>query len=388
VIGNPPYVAKTFEENFKTYLRTSYATSQYQLDLYISFIEKGIKILTANGKISFITPNSWLKNMMFTELRKYLLTKVFFLKILPNLENVFEEASVNTMIFIASKNKTAEGLTVLHLLGQNIVVKHQANQNSFTKNNRFIFDVEVNNASRSIIERIRSGSIKHEVICDITRGVNPYDKYTGQDAQTIKNKLYHSTIKKDDSFVPEIRGKHLGNYYYKWDGSSYISYGPWLAAPREKKYFEGERLVMRQVLSEKLVCTVIEEQIIIDQSVFISKIKDEYSRKIKCKYLLALFASKLYAYYFKLSNNEFDALFPKIKIGEFKELPVKLIDITEQQPFITLVDQILLAKKENPHADTSTLEKQIDLMVYHLYDLTYDEVKLIDETVSKEEYTL
>ena len=83
-----------------------------------------------------------------------------------------------------------------------------------------------------------------------------------------------------------------------------------------------------------------------------------------------------------------DALFPKIKIGEFKELPVKLIDITEQQPFITLVDQILSAKKENFHADTSTLEKQIDLMVYHLYDLTYDEVKLIDETVSKEEYTL
>ncbi len=41
-----------------------------------------------------------------------------------------------------------------------------------------------------------------------------------------------------------------------------------------------------------------------------------------------------------------------------------------QQPFITLVDQILAAKKKDPNADTSALEKQIDEMVYKLYDLT------------------
>jgi len=39
-----------------------------------------------------------------------------------------------------------------------------------------------------------------------------------------------------------------------------------------------------------------------------------------------------------------------------------------QQPFIPLVDQILAAKKKDPNADTSALEKQIDEMVYKLYD--------------------
>jgi len=59
-----------------------------------------------------------------------------------------------------------------------------------------------------------------------------------------------------------------------------------------------------------------------------------------------------------------------------------------QQPFITLVDQILSAKKKAPHADTSALERQIDVMVYKLYGLTYEEVKIIEPefTMSDEEY--
>jgi hypothetical protein len=41
-----------------------------------------------------------------------------------------------------------------------------------------------------------------------------------------------------------------------------------------------------------------------------------------------------------------------------------------QQPFVALIDKILSTKRKNPSADTSVLEKQIDKMVYKLYDLT------------------
>jgi hypothetical protein len=60
------------------------------------------------------------------------------------------------------------------------------------------------------------------------------------------------------------------------------------------------------------------------------------------------------------------------------KLPVKDIDLKAQQPFITLVDQILALKQKDPQADTSALEKQIDVMVYKLYGLTYEEVKIVD----------
>ena len=48
---------------------------------------------------------------------------------------------------------------------------------------------------------------------------------------------------------------------------------------------------------------------------------------------------------------------------------VKELDSSPQLPFITLVDKILAAKKENPQADTSAWEKEIDALVYALYFL-------------------
>ncbi len=45
----------------------------------------------------------------------------------------------------------------------------------------------------------------------------------------------------------------------------------------------------------------------------------------------------------------------------------------------SLVDKILEAKKQNPQADTSHLEQEIDQLVYKLYDLTDEEIKIIEE---------
>ncbi len=61
---------------------------------------------------------------------------------------------------------------------------------------------------------------------------------------------------------------------------------------------------------------------IIDQSVFIAKPKIE--NDINIYSIQAVLASKLICFYFKYTSNEFDALFPKIKIGEFKELPIPI----------------------------------------------------------------
>ena len=69
--------------------------------------------------------------------------------------------------------------------------------------------------------------------------------------------------------------------------------------------------------------------------------------------------------------------------GEFKtnnllNIPIPKIPESAQQPFITLVDQILDAKKKDPAADTSALERQIDEMVYKLYGLTDEEIAIVE----------
>jgi adenine-specific DNA-methyltransferase len=55
-----------------------------------------------------------------------------------------------------------------------------------------------------------------------------------------------------------------------------------------------------------------------------------------------------------------------------------------QKPFITLVDQILSAKKKDPNANTSALEKQIDEMVYELYELTPKEIGIVEGETNKD----
>ena len=60
--------------------------------------------------------------------------------------------------------------------------------------------------------------------------------------------------------------------------------------------------------------------------------------------------------------------------------------LRKQKPIIDLVNKILAAKKANPQADTSSDERRIDLLVYHLYGLTFDEAKVIDESLTEEEF--
>src|SRR5699024_1750598 len=153
----------------------------------------------------------------------------------------------------------------------------------------------------------------------ITRGVNPYDKYRGQSQEVIQNKAYHASEKKDETFVPELRGKHVQRFTQQWDGEHYISYGDWLAAPRDPKYHKGNRIVLREILGEKFVCTLIQEDLVIDRSLYIAKPRQD---DINIKFALGILSSRLLSWFFRYERNEFDDLFPKIRISEFRKLPL------------------------------------------------------------------
>jgi len=61
-------------------------------------------------------------------------------------------------------------------------------------------------------------------------------------------------------------------------------------------------------------------------------------------------------------------------------IPLIEIPKQDQQPFIDKVDQILSLKKDNPEADTTALEREIDVMVYALYGLSEEEIKIVEES--------
>ncbi|MDH5716960.1 MAG: N-6 DNA methylase [Spirochaetia bacterium] len=393
VIGNPPYVfgLSTHEKNF---FQSKYVSAQYQLDLYPLFIEQAVTIAKKNGSISFITPNSWLKNLMMKNLRKYLLDKISFLKIVPNLANVFKGASVDALVFIAANHESKANTKIKIYEYKNKFEKlHDYSQEKLRSNIDFVFDVNINETVGKIIDKFKSLKFTFNDIFDITRGVNPYDKYTGQSAETIKNKIYHANYKKDKTFVPEIRGKHVSRYNYLWDNEHFISYGKWLAAPRDMKYFSGERILLREILGETLISTYLDEDFINDRSLYNAKLKENH--KLNIKYAQGLLASKLYVYCFRYIKNEFDDLFPKIRVAEFKQLPIRVIDFDNpddkamHNQMVQLVDRMLTLNKRlpeipTPHEKTrvqreiDATDREIDRLVYRLYDLTEAEIKIVE----------
>ena len=111
---------------------------------------------------------------------------------------------------------------------------------------------------------------------------------------------------------------------------------------------------------------------------------EKLSRTVNLRFLLGIVNSK-YA----------SVLLSSIRGGDYHIVPEHIRNIPipdsiaeQQAPIILLVESILASKCENPSADTSSDEQEIDRLVYHLYGLTYEEVKVVDpETpITKEEY--
>ena len=103
---------------------------------------------------------------------------------------------------------------------------------------------------------------------------------------------------------------------------------------------------------------------------------------------LALLNSKLLNFYYVTEHKSTKKVFSEIQARSVGELPIKHVSQNIQQGFISLVDKILISKEENPQADTSSLENEIDKKVYHLYGLTYDEVLIVDPDtpITRDEY--
>lgn len=106
-----------------------------------------------------------------------------------------------------------------------------------------------------------------------------------------------------------------------------------------------------------------------------------FTSDINIYWLNAFFNSRLWRYCFQNNFPELLGGTRELRKVFFDKIPVKQISVKEEIPFKKLVTQIVSLKKQNPSADTTDLESQIDQLVYQLYDLTEEEIKIVEEGV-------
>ncbi len=101
----------------------------------------------------------------------------------------------------------------------------------------------------------------------------------------------------------------------------------------------------------------------------------------KLKYLLAILNSKVSEWYFKKIGTTTGMGTNRWKKYKIELLPIKIASDAEESKISNIADKIIHIKEENPQSDTSKLEAEIDRLVYKLYGLTEEEIKIVEESV-------
>jgi type I restriction-modification system DNA methylase subunit len=363
VIGNPPYVniANFKDDKVRLLYQKQYKTVRNKSDLYSIFTEQAHYILRERGLCSFIFSNSWLGTDSFYLFRKFLVngTRVIQLVDLP--DKVFDNATVKTCIILFSKESVDLNTIILIDYNGKVFSKmgYSLTYDSIKKFDNYPFSFDRN------INLSKVASIKLGDIAGFSLGI-----------KTSNDKKFISNIPFKEDCYHLIRGRNIQRYNTPIS-DEWIWYRPDLfmekvgAGPRRIEYFTTSPKILIQDIATEICATIDENKYLCNDTInLIYKLNKGYS----FQYILGLLNSKAVRFWHK-------KVFPEglhIKIYQLKEIPIPSIKEEEQKPFIMLVNQILAIKRRNISEDTSDLESEIDHLVYNLYGLTEEEIKIIE----------
>lgn len=386
VIGNPPYGVSIKGIEREGVVNNWGKVPDYEI--YYFFIELAYSLLKDNGTKSYIIPNTYLFNIYAEKYRIELADNWELTEILDCTKfEIFNSATVRNTINLWKKGskdvlgyrETNQVTSFKTLIKNNRKKVSKSSLNNFSQNWALLFNLKPEVSA--LINKIKNGKKSLvEYFPDISQGLIAYDKYQGQSKEIIESRAYHFT-KFRKGLKKWLKGGDVTEYKLVWNNEHYIDYCDGLANPRDPKFFNGTRLLIREITNPKIFSAITSDEFYNDPALIIIKESGEYSIKV----LLAILNSMLLTFYhFNYSPKSTKGAFPKILIKDVKDFPIPIISNPLKEELEKLVREIL---KENSIAHNKGL---IDNLVYKLYGLNYDEVLIIEpafsERMSKSEY--
>ena len=381
VIGNPPYVQiKQIPEKDKPHYIKHYKFATGRFNLFYFFIEITEKLNKPNGISSYIVPDRLLLNTQTVELRNWLLHQQSIIELDSFDESVFDSAVVDSIILFYKNLKNASDIVFAkaNVSVNEIKLKEgiQIPITYFSNSPNSQFDLNYSAGKSDLIDKIRFNTIPLSNLSETRDGIIQ---------SKIPDVLFLS--KKENKFCkPLLFGKDINRYELNYD-NNWVNYqheemmkielkrGGGGLRLRTKDIFEKEKILTRQT-ADRIIGTIDSNNYYYSNTLHGTSITD---KSYDIKYILALLNSKVLNYYYKATTSEGGKVFAQIKIEILRQLPIK--KSTNQNKIIKKVNEIYIAKAANPKADTSPLEKQIDELVYKLYELTEEEIKIIEGNV-------
>lgn len=417
VIGNPPYFTlSTLDYEMHNYLINSkFKTYSKSSDIYCLFYELGINILNNISTICFITSNRFCFTNYGIDLRKYL-SEYNILQIINfNEVNVFENANVGSLIMLVEKSiPTKKEIKLLNFkentltkpVEELMIEKSKMINKDYYNENQWSFDDNDIQKIKSKIERKGISFSKWKDI-SINRGITTGLNKVFIISEEKKNEIIAEDPLSEEIIKPVLKGANIKRYsilepkqyliytYTDVEINKYKGVFNYLnqfkaeledvyeAKNNQKKWYElrkcayydkffQTKLVWTRLSNVNAFSISVNSELSIDSSSFaVSK---------DAEYLSAILNSKVVLFYFKLGSVIWGKDGIKWFGNYFDNIPIPVISKDEQKPILKLVNKILSIKKENPEADTTEIENELDQLVYQLYELTEEEIQIIETT--------
>ncbi|WRA10147.1 Eco57I restriction-modification methylase domain-containing protein [Helicobacter pylori] len=441
IIGNPPYIKEGGnKELFASTKRLR--TYQGKMDIWYHFVGIGLEILKQNGVLSFIATNNWTTNAGAEKLRNILLRETQFILLIDFGDyRVFESADIQTMIMcfkkiispnqyffdyrkiIAKKPSDTNRITLLQrkecegnlYLNAKIEKKNLINKTLFFSHFNSIFNTILKNAilflnkkeitngihphydriNKKINEKFSNQFFNGEGIFVLSEAEKNNLKLSQKEMKLLKpsyetaeimkyltlSQNQHWIIYTDSSFknpksmddYPNLK-KHLDRFK-EVITSDNKPYG--LHRARDERFFTGNpRIIVLRKCAKEPIFSYVNFDCYVSATFYIIKTK-----RFDSKFLVGLLNSLLIRFWLKhrgkVQGNNY-------QIDKEPLMNIPLIKITKSNKptadkITALVDKILQAKEKDPKANTQRLEKEIDALVYQLYHLTDEEIKIIED---------
>ncbi len=416
IVGNPPYVRA---ENMPRDERDYYMSGCFEVafgrfDIHILFVERAIKLLKKAGRLGFIMPYAGLTQNYGIQMRKLILDTCVIESIVDLSEyKVFETASVATGIVILRKEsdesvRRVNKISVTKQKTYDDGIKERAThfvaQSIFHETPHHTFRLDLNVETMQLLRKIDDRSLKLGDVCYLITGAVLHDPKTG----ASKERLLHNTYRR--GYQPYIEAKEIARYVPPVS-SRFMDYNKAneMHRPKFPELFENDKLMIARIASE-VVATLDTSRIYTDHTINLAVRKDslisvenrsvkiteeeaEAARRYNLHYLLGLINSKLATFYLRRLLGMAIEINPETA----RSLPIcrinfdNLADKKRHDAIVARVEEMLQLQKGYAEAERNledrrhTLKRRIeevdaaiDRMVYELYDLTEEEIAVVE----------
>lgn len=352
IIGNPPYVSgKKGENYFPSDLYDNYINGSVNLSMLLTI--RSLKLLAKDGVLSFVLPKNLLHVEAYSKLRKEIITEYTILEIVDL--GLYFKGVRGEQIVLTVKNSTPNK-------AHKILVRHLLDKTTFNFHDIEILQSDFENEMKIILFR---DLLEKDVVEKI-------EKNSKNLSDISKNRIFRGVplvLKETEQLA--YRGRDIQKFGLKKainaDPKNPIEYKDKINLLRNKK------IIMQNIFSSEagIIASYVDENYLTTETVT----NVIFDSENEAKYTLGLLNSKLLNYYliFKVFNNSKvtmhtdNSYIGKIPICESKN----------KKEIVKLVDEALM----NNGANIKAITHKIDSIVYSVYNLTDEEIKVVERAI-------